>query len=194
MINVTRLTGSAIRAVIPELATLRIAIFREYPYLYEGSSEYEERYLHRYSESEQCIVVLVQDGDKIVGASTGMPLSDEAPEVVNPVRNAGYDVHQCFYFAESVLMPEYRNRRLGYRFFTERISHAIDFGYEFACFCSVVRPDDHPLRPADYRPLNDFWMKQGFRRSDDVMTEFSWKELGENAESPKPMEYWFRKL
>ncbi len=194
MITVTKLTGSSIRAIIPELAKLRIAIFREYPYLYEGSAEYEEKYLHRYSESEQCIVVLVQDGSQIVGASTGMPLADEAPEVVNPVRNADYDIRQCFYFAESVLMPQYRKRRLGHRFFTERINHAFDYGYELACFCSVVRPDDHPLRPADYRPLNDFWAKQGFRKLDGVTTTFSWKEFGEDTESAKPMEFWMRKL
>jgi GNAT superfamily N-acetyltransferase len=123
-----------------------------------------------------------------------MPLADEAEEVVNPVRDAGHNIHQWFYFAESVLLPEYRGRRLGHRFFIDRLVHASDYGYKAACFCAVVRPDDHPQRPSGYRPLDGLWTRHGFNRADDIKTYFSWKEFGETTESPKPMEYWVRKL
>ena len=193
-LNVTVVTGSATARVIPELAKLRIAIFREYPYLYEGSAEYEERYLRRYARSEQCIVVLVSDGGRIVGASTGMPLHEEASEVVEPIAHAGYKVKDWFYFAESVLLPEYRGLGLGHRFFAERLKHASDLGFRHACFCAVSRPDNHPMRPAGYRPLDDLWKKHGFMPSPDVQTTFTWQEIGENAATPKPMAYWVRTL
>ncbi len=173
---------------------MRITVFREYPYLYEGSTSYEEKYLRRYAESEQCIVVLVKDGEKIVGASTGMPLADEALEVVDPIRKAGHDIYEWFYLAESVLLPEYRGRRIGHRFFEERILHAVDYGYTRACFCAVARPDDHPLRPDNYRPLVPFWNRQGFKKASNLETAFSWKEIGEATESKKTMEYWVRQL
>jgi GNAT superfamily N-acetyltransferase len=194
VINVTLLTGSSILGIIPELATLRIKVFREYPYLYDGSSKYEEKYLQRYSESEQCIVVVVHDGDTIVGASTGMPLADEAPEVVNPIRDAGYNINEWFYLAESILLPEYRGRRFGHRFFDDRLIHAHDYGYKMACFCAVVRPDDHPRRPANYSPLIPLWQRHGFKKMTGLKTSFSWKDIGETQESSKPMEYWVREL
>lgn len=194
MITVTKLTGSSVHRVIPELASLRIAVFREYPYLYEGSVDYEQKYLRRYTESEQCVVVIVRDGDNIVGASTGMPLADEAHEVVDPMRKAGYNIHEWFYLAESVLLPDYRGRRLGHRFFDERLNHAIDYGYKNACFCAVVRPDDHPQKPVGFRSLVSFWNRHGFKKANDLETTFSWKEIGEDAESNKAMEYWVRRL
>jgi GNAT superfamily N-acetyltransferase len=194
VITVTKLTGSSVHRVIPELASLRIAVFREYPYLYEGSAEYEKKYLRRYAESEQCIVVVVRDGDTIVGASTGMPLADEANEVVDPVRKSGYNINEWFYLAESVLLPEYRGRRFGHRFFEERINHAIDYGYKNACFCAVVRPEDHPEKPKGFQPLVSFWNRHGFKKASDLETTFSWKEIGEEAESSKAMEYWVRRL
>lgn len=42
-----RIEGEALRRAIPDLAALRIGIFAEYPYLYDGSFEYEARYLRK---------------------------------------------------------------------------------------------------------------------------------------------------
>lgn len=194
MLTLTTLTGSSIHEVIPELAQLRIQVFREFPYLYDGSVDYETSYLRRYTQSEQCVVVLVRDGERVVGASTGMPLVDEAAEVIRPVRKSGHNLNEWFYFAESVLLDSYRGNGFGYRFFEERERHALDFGYHYACFCSVIRPPDHPRRPASYRELHDFWRKRGFEKDEAMATTFSWKEIGEESESPKPMEYWVKAL
>jgi hypothetical protein len=58
----------------------------------------------------------------------------------------------------------------------------------------VIRPTDHPLRPADYRPLDGFWQKRGYKRLEGLVTHFSWKEIGETKPSDKPMEFWMRTL
>jgi GNAT superfamily N-acetyltransferase len=194
MITVSVLIGSSVLEVIPELAKLRITVFREYPYLYEGSVEYEQKYLKRYAESEQCIVVIVRDGETIVGASTGMPLSSEASEVVDPIRKAGHQIKEWFYLAESVLLPDYRGRRLGHRFFEERITHAQGCGYKKACFCAVVRPEIHPMQPSNYLSLEPLWNRHGFQKADGIETTFSWREIGEQQETKKTMAYWVREL
>src|SRR3989344_4682367 len=49
------LRGREIIPYIHKIAALRIAIFREYPYLYEGDMSYEERYLLMYSRTEDAI-------------------------------------------------------------------------------------------------------------------------------------------
>lgn len=192
-IELTRYVGEAIGPVIPDLAALRIRVFREFPYLYDGNEAYEREYLAGYCDSAQSVAVVARDGDRAVGVSTGMPLADEAPEFQAPFRDRGYDLGRVFYFAESVLLPEYRGRGIGKRFFDEREAHVTACGgYAYITFCAVDRPPNHPRRPPGYRPLDGFWESRGFRKT-DLRTEYRWRDLDETDESPKPMTFWLRK-
>ena len=42
-ITVLPLTGAALDPMLPAIARLRIEVFRAWPYLYDGSAEYEQR-------------------------------------------------------------------------------------------------------------------------------------------------------
>ena len=44
-LRVASLTGEEIAPALRALARLRIAVFRDWPYLYDGSLAYEEKYL-----------------------------------------------------------------------------------------------------------------------------------------------------
>ena len=99
-----------------------------------------------------------------------------------------------FYFGESVLLPEYRRQGIGHAFFDHREAAARRWGADKASFCAVVRPEDHPARPADYTPLDAFWRRRGYAPVPGLTGEFSWQEHGETGESPKPMQYWMRDL
>lgn len=190
-----RLSGAAINTWLPELARLRIQVFREFPYLYDGSVAYEEKYLKTYVDAPDSVMVLVQDGERVVGASSGLPLKAETPNVIKPFLAHGYDPRRIFYYGESVLLPEYRGRGLGKRFFAEREVHVRGLGgFEIACFCAVQRSTDHPRRPAGYMPLDVLWNRQGFIRHPELHTTFSWRDLDEDQESPKPMVFWLKQL
>ena len=79
-----------------------------------------------------------------------------------------------------------------------RIAVFRDFPYlydkRFCTFCAVERPADHPRRPAGYVPLNDFWTKRGYRHHPELRTTFTWRDLDEDAESPKPLSFWLREI
>ena len=47
-LRVESLHGAEIARHVDALAALRITVFREWPYLYEGSPQYETRYLQTY--------------------------------------------------------------------------------------------------------------------------------------------------
>jgi GNAT superfamily N-acetyltransferase len=99
-----------------------------------------------------------------------------------------------FYFGESVLLPDYRGQGIGHAFFDYREAAACDWGASSASFCAVIRPPDHPSRPADYVPLDGFWRKRGYAPVPGLTGSFSWQEHGAPGESPKPMQYWMRAL
>lgn len=194
-LRIERLYGAAIAQQLPGIAQLRIQVFREFPYLYEGSEDYERKYLQTYIDSPDSLFVLVFDGERLVGASSGLPLSDEVDDLRRPFEQQGEPVERIFYCGESVLLPEYRGRGIGVRFFEEREAHARRLGrFEKICFCAVERPADHPRRPVDYLPLDGFWQRRGYQKRSDLRTTFVWQDLDETAESPKPMVFWMKSL
>lgn len=190
-----RFSGSDAQPYLQDLARLRIEVFREFPYLYEGSLDYERNYLRTYTGVSNSVVVVAFDGPRVVGASTGLPLSSETEEIRKPFIDHDYDVDRVFYFGESVLEKTYRGQGIGVRFFEEREAHARSLGgFEWTAFCAVQRPDNHPRRPADYVPLDDFWTRRGYRKHPELNTTFSWQDLDESSASPKPMVFWIKSI
>ncbi|MFN4088610.1 MAG: GNAT family N-acetyltransferase [Alphaproteobacteria bacterium] len=190
---VENLTGAAAAARIDELARLRMAVFRAFPYLYQGSVAYEERYLATYLGSPRAVVVAAFDGPAIIGAATALPLADAAEEERAPFEAAGWPVERVCYFGESVLLYAYRGRGLGVAFFEHREAHARALGLDRAVFCAVDRPANHPAQPADYVPLDAFWRRRGYERV-PIETTFTWQEIGETGETPKRMLFWAKEL
>jgi GNAT superfamily N-acetyltransferase len=187
--------GSGIESVFNDLAALRIAVFRDYPYLYEGSFEYEKEYLKTYAESGRSFLFAVYDGRQMVGATTCIPLKDETAAVRKPFEDAGFAVDTIFYFGESILLPEYRGLGLGHRFFDEREAHALSFGsYKSTCLCAVDRGEHHPAQPKTYRPNDIFWQKRGYIKEPSLQSSMDWPDIGETTSSAKNMIFWTKEL
>jgi GNAT superfamily N-acetyltransferase len=192
-IRIERCSGKALERYVPELARLRIEVFREFPYLYDGTYEYEEKYLQTYLNCEQSVIVLALDGDSVVGASTAIPMQFETEEMQKPFLDHGYALEEVFYCSESVLNKNYRGLGIGVRFFEEREAHAAELGgFRHITFCCVERPVDHPRRPADYVPLDKFWNKRGYFKHPELHTSYLWKDLDDDAETAKPMTFWLK--
>lgn len=194
MVRVEPIPGEDLAGALPALARLRIEVFRAYPYLYDGDLAYEERYLRAYADSPGALVVGAWDGERLVGAATGAPMEDHAAEFAKPFAERGYPLEEIFYCGESVLLPAYRGRGIGHAFFDQREAQGRALGRPWSCFCAVIRAEGHPLRPADYRPLDLFWRKRGYRPVEGLVAEFPWRDLGEAEETLKPMQFWMRPL
>lgn len=192
--EVRPLAGAELRAALGDLAQLRIKVFADFPYLYVGGAEYEESYLAEFTASPDAVLVAAFDGKRIVGAATASPLVDQDDYIRAPFARHGIDPASVFYFGESVLLPEYRGQGIGHAFFDQREAVARAWGADHASFCAVIRPSDHPARPAGYAPLDAFWTRRGYAPVPGLTGEFTWQEHGESGESPKPMQYWMRAL
>jgi GNAT superfamily N-acetyltransferase len=193
-VTVRALTGADLEAALDGVAALRISVFRDWPYLYDGSLEYERAYLQTYRDSPGALLVGAFAGDRLVGASTSTPMEDHAEAFAEPLKKIGLPVESILYGAESVLLPAWRGRGLGHRFFDLREAHARRLGRTHVAFCSVKRPEDHPMRPAHFRTNDAFWMGRGYAPLPGVLAEFSWKDVGDAEETVKPLQFWIRAL
>lgn len=194
-IQIETLTTVADRnAAIPSLAALRQQVFREWPYLYEGTAAYEEAYLNEFMNEQGSVLVVARDKGKVVGAATASPMTGQKMAFQQPFIERGFDIKRLFYFGESVLMPDYRGRGIGHAFFDARETAAREQGAHFSCFCAVIRPTDHALRPAQPRDLSPFWQARGYEKVDGLICHFDWQDIGQKQEVPHPMQYWIRQL
>lgn len=195
MVETRTVFGTRAEPYFDDLARLRIEVFRGFPYLYDGDAGYERRYLSTYAKARDSVFIFAIDKDRVVGASTGMPLDQETGEVQAPWREAGFDPGQVFYFGESVLLPDYRGLGLGHRFFDEREAHARRLGrFTRTSFCAVEREPDHPARPPGYRPLHDFWHRRGYVRHADLFCTMRWTDLGDDRERAHRLHFWSRAI
>lgn len=194
MIEIRRYVGEAIAPYLDDIARLRIAVFRDWPYLYAGDADYEAAYLQTYLRSWRSIAVLVFDGDQVVGASTGLPLADESEEFRAAFADSALDPERIFYCGESVLLPAYRGRGVGHRFFDEREAHARSLGgFDWTAFCAVERAPNDPRRPPFQRSNDEFWSKRGYRHHPPLRASLAWSEVG-RGEVPHTLSYWLRPL
>lgn len=194
-IRVTRLNSGQIAPYLEDLARLRIVVFQRFPYLYDGDMDYERRYLETYACSPGSLFVLAKDDEQVVGVATGIPMADETEAFKRPFIEQGLDPGKIFYFGESVLLPEYRGQGIGVTFFDQREAFAREQGrFTHCCFCAVERPEDHPMRPASYQPLDEFWKNRGYRKVPELRTGYFWKDVGDDQETEKPMTFWIKAL
>ncbi len=188
------LKGAAIREPLQVLAILRLTVFRDWPYLYDGTLDYERQYLETYAACDDSIAVLAWDGARCVGATTALPMQSAESAMRKPFEQAALDTGNTLYFGESVVLASHRGRGIGVAFFEQREAHARALGLTLCAFCAVDRPANHPLKPADYTPNDAFWTRRGYTRQPALQCTFEWLDRGESAPTPHTLTYWLRDL
>ncbi len=179
---------------LADVARLRVAVFRDWPYLYEGDFDYERDYLAAYMASPRSVFVLAMEGKRVIGASTGLPLLDDGEAFRQPFLASDIDPGEVFYFGESVLLPAYRGRGVGHAFFDRREAHARALGgFGWTAFCAVDRDPGDPRQPAAHRGNDAFWRKRGYRRRDGMSMRLDWNEI-DRGEVPHALTFWLRPL
>jgi GNAT superfamily N-acetyltransferase len=194
-IKIVSFKGESIKDLIPEVAKLRIEVFAEYPFLYQGSEEYEKRYLNKFLIMKEAIVVVAFHDNSIIGISTGYPLIYDLETLQQVLISAHRDPKDYFCFGESILKKSYRGLGIGNVFFDEREAHVQTLGnYSYLCFYTILRPEDDPRRPPDYHSLVPFWEKRGFVKHPELIGEIPYQEIGEAEETPKQLIFWIKHI
>ena len=192
--TITLLCGAAIADVLDELATLRLAIFAEYPYLYDGERADELAYLRGYADAPDACVLLARAGGTAIGALTGMPLRHEDLLLREAFAGGAFDLAESYYVGELLFLPAWRNRGLGQTLLARLEEQVAALGRYRTLTCATVeRPDDHPLRPQGYIPIGRFLARTGFMPLPGVTTTFGWRET-DGVKRAHAMQLWLKQL
>lgn len=192
MIHYTIKYGKEIIPYIKDLARLRIEIFREFPYLYDGSIEYEEKYLSKFSKVDEAYVVLVFENNNVIGAFTGIPIRYENDTVRDHIPQ--HTIEDSYYLSEIVLQRKYRGKGIGVKLLHQLEEKVISLAkYKRLYFASVIRPNNHPLKPREYKSLDSFWLTNGYTPTPLICT-MSWKEISESKETEKSLAIWEKEI
>ncbi len=193
-IRVRTLTGAAILNGLRDFQGLHVEVFYDWPYLFQGNVG-ETAYIARYASCPRAALFLLYAGDTPVGAATCLPLADESANVQAPFRARGLDLRRFFYLGEGILRKDWRGRGLGVKLFELRESHARAVSTaDFTTFCSVRRPADHPLRPADATTNDSFWRHRGYQPMAGMACTMTWLDRGAAQETPHTLDFWIKSL
>lgn len=194
-VELLRLSGQEARSYAKELAELRLKVFWDFPYLYEGTLDYEKKYLETYFKAQHSFILILKEDGKCIGATTAIWAREEEESFRKPFSDFGINPEEVFYFGESLLLPEYRGKGLGKIFFQERerFARSLPFVKKLS-FCAVEREPAHPLRASDYRPLDEFWLSQGFQKIDGLTTEYEWQDRDQKEVTAKKMQFWLKEI
>ena len=193
-IQIRTYTGAAMVEAHAAFQSLHVEVFRDWPYLYAGNP-HEKPYITSYLAHPRAALFLASHQGAPIGAATCLPLGDESANVQAPFRARGWDVRRFFYFGEGVVLAAWRGKGLGVRFFELRESHARAVSTaDYAVFCSVRRPADHALRPAEPHTNDAFWRRRGYVPLAGVSCIMTWPDIGEAEPSQHTLDFWIKSL
>ena len=188
------LQGSQIQEYLDQIAQLRLTIFKEYPYLYDGRLKDELVYLQHFANHAETIAIIASCGNQLAGAVTAIPLQFESEELTSPFAVTPYPVERVMYVGELLFYPDYRNKGLGTRLLSRIEQHTLTWNnYEYLTSATVMRPEDHSCRPEGYVPIERFLQRNRFDKLPGVTSHFTWKEI-DGTRRDHEMQFWIKAL
>ena len=184
---------------IDTISKLRVDVFKEYPYLYEGELCYEKNYMLGYTTDKQAMIAIARVDGKLAGVSTGIPLISNSEIVVDAKKvflQEKIEIGDYYYYGEVIVLPEYRGRGLTTKLYAAQNELIKSWGFKHVCILTVVREIDHPLKPVDYKSPEKMWEHLGFFRN-KLITDYHWPTIQADKsvkDIKNTLEFWTKQL
>ncbi len=187
--RIVSLQGEAIQPYVKDITELCLVIYREYPYLYEGTEAEYGPFIQEYAQSPHGIACLLFDDEKPVGVAIGVPLSAMRKNYQDGFAQFAPELTSVYYLAEFLLLTDYRNKGYGRELYRQ-FESLIPAEYPTLSFCKIAERDTHPLMPQNYSPVDTFWRKLGYTEHKDWSFFVSWDDVGTLGNSSHQLIYW----
>ena len=190
-ITIKVLRGQEMIPYLETAAEWRIKEFKSFPYLYQGNLEYESMYMHECEKNPEAILIVGERNNEILGFTTGIPIGTMS-DLLQSLRNKLPNAHEYYYLAECIFAPTVRGRgfaQKGIKLFEEVVD---ELGYKKICFLTVIRDENHPLKPQRYLNKDPIWSRWKYQKT-DLILEFPWPTIqadGSVIDFLNPMRFW----
>jgi GNAT superfamily N-acetyltransferase len=198
-ITIEIFTGNDSEPYIETVSKLRIEAFKEYPYLYMGELDYERQYMRGYTKDDRAMIAIATCDGKLAGISTGIPLTSDS-EIVSEAKiiflNENIDIEDYYYYGELIILPEFKGKGILTKLLSAQDELIRSWGYKHACGLTVVREDNHPLKPAGYKSPYKIGERLGYKRT-NIRTQFDWPTIqsdGRVKNEKNILEFWIKDL
>jgi hypothetical protein len=192
-------TGEDSKDYIDILSKLRIDAFKEYPYLYDGEFEYEKNYVHGYVTNKMGMIAIAKVDGNLAGVSTGIPLISES-EIVSDAQKVfsqnNINIEDYYYYGEIIILPQFRGRGITTMLYSAQDNLVRQWGFKHVCILTVVRENDHPLKPNNYKSPDDIWKRLGFFKN-NLTTNYHWPTIQADKsviDTKNTLEFWIKPL
>lgn len=203
LISLKLLSGQQILPFISDIGQLILEVYKEWPYLYEGTLEEQYDYVQtRYINMPNSLVCTAFDQEKLVGLAMGVPLCEAPTHYLTPFTSnqecLELPLKNIFYWGELIVRSEYRQREIAQQMCDLVLKEILDNSdYKAIAFCTVERSDDFHLnncKTNDYFSLDSKWEELGFKKHEDLSFNAVWRLVQESHESQHHMVYWVKKI
>ncbi|MCI5052766.1 MAG: GNAT family N-acetyltransferase [Simkaniaceae bacterium] len=169
-----------------QFANLCHEAFAQPPYSYEPDLEYEAEYLKFYENSDNSIFILAKEGEEIVGAITGIPVAESFDECREAFEQMGVDYTGMYYLGELVIKTSHQEKGIGSKLYDAFEKFAREKGYRSITACTLVNGEKYFMDRAI--------QKRGFKRIENFVVPFEWKNIGADEITMHPMQFWVKEL
>ena len=194
-VHIETFKGNEIAPYNKDLIKLFNTFFSQYPYLYEGSDADYTQHLESFAKSKNSIVAITFDGNKIVGAATGIPLTEAWTKYQEPLQEKGYDLSTVYYLGELALLPEYMGKGFGKQLVKEIEKFAKTQNYSILAATQIDDSKIQTRKPMGYTSHEDRILSSlGFQKHPEINFVSLWTNVKETTKSPHTMFYWIKSL
>ncbi|WP_158996528.1 GNAT family N-acetyltransferase [Pigmentibacter ruber] len=181
-------------------AALRIIYFRDFPYLYAGSFEYELCYLQNYLDDPNSVFITIQKENQILGFAAGGSFANLASSfgnVADKFRMQGFEPQKLFYIGEVIVRSSSAGEIYGAKLFKKLVHFSLDYHFEGVVFCqencsNENKNVDQTLKNKDEK-FKRVFLKSGFS-DPNINIEVSYDSV-ENDNSIKEkthtLKFWY---
>lgn len=187
--------GKQILRYINDLCGLRMAFYREYPYLHAENKEKEVKYFQTLAASEESSIVFAKEGNRIVGAIIGAPLKDMKEKFRAAYNKKGKPVDSVYYLSDIFVAKDHRGEGIGSELFNKFEEEVRKMKkYNEIDLYRIDRPKADLKKPENYTPTEEFWKHRGFHAETGLKAVFNWTDLGAEVETPHSMLVYLKKV
>jgi len=193
------LTPEQMKPLLPFVANLRVNIFRNYPYLYDGNIAEEMENLEKYAQHNNSALAIAYCNETPVGFLCGSDLMHYSVHFENSIedlfKSGNLHAKNYYYCADIIILPEHRGKYLAPQLFDAIENYAQQKGYTASCFITEHH-ENHPLKPHDHKSLVPLWNNLNYQKS-ALITYATWQTYqldGTIKSEQHPLIFWLKTL